>query len=136
MVIIQEEATGCGIASVANIIGRSYAEVKAKANLMGIYAEDVTLYSDTGYVRRLLHEYGVKASSTETSFDSWEGLPDKALLAIKYHKEDDLYFWHWVVFKRSNGKSVVLDSAAYLEQNERTDFEVMEPQWFIEISNV
>jgi len=136
MIIIQEEATGCGIASVANIIGRSYAEVKAKANLMEIYADDVTLYSDTEYVRRLLHEYGIKASSTETPFESWETLPDSALLAIKYHKEDELYFWHWVVFKRGNGKSVVLDSAAYLEQNERTDFEVMEPKWFIEIFNV
>jgi len=31
-VIIQEETTGCGIASVANIVDQSYAEVKAKAN--------------------------------------------------------------------------------------------------------
>lgn len=36
MVVIQEETTGCGIACVANIIERPYADVKAKANSMGI----------------------------------------------------------------------------------------------------
>lgn len=136
MVIIQKETTGCGIASVANIIGRSYAEVKAKANLMGIYADDEALYSDTEYVRKLLNEYGVKISDTETPFDSWETLPDMALLAIKYHEENGHYFWHWVIFKKSAGKSIVLDSAAYLEQNQRTDFGSMKPKWFIEIFNV
>jgi len=59
-----------------------------------------------------------------------------ALLAIKYHQEKGHYFWHWVVFKRSAGKPVVLDSAAYLEKNERTDFESIEPKWFIEVFNV
>ena len=39
-VIIQEQETGCGLASVANLVGRSYAEVKAVANSLGIFAED------------------------------------------------------------------------------------------------
>ena len=68
-VIIQEETTGCGIASVANIVERSYAEVKAKANSMCIFANDESLYSDTAYVRKLLIEYGVKASGTEITFE-------------------------------------------------------------------
>ena len=66
MVIIQEETTGCGIASVANIIERSYAEVKAKANSMGIYANDESLYSDTTYVRSLLNEHGVRYINADT----------------------------------------------------------------------
>lgn len=45
--IIQEETTGCGIASVANVVGKSYAEMKALANSMGIYASDTSLWSDT-----------------------------------------------------------------------------------------
>ena len=134
MVILQEETTGCGIASVANIIERPYADVKSKANSMGIYANDESLYSDTTYVRNLLKEYGVQVSNTEMPFKSWETLPNMALLAIKYHEENGRPFWHWVVFKRLHGKSVVLDSAAYLGHNERTDFQAMEPKWFIEIT--
>ncbi|MEE9354046.1 MAG: hypothetical protein V3U75_00495 [Methylococcaceae bacterium] len=135
-VIIQEEVTGCGLASVANIIQSPYAVVKAKANSMGIFADDDKLYSDTQYVRILLKEYGVQVSSNEIPFNSWETLPDMALLAIKYHEEKGSSFWHWVVFKREHGISVVLDSAAYLEENKRTDFQDIKPEWFIEIPKI
>ena len=134
MTIIQEEETGCGIASVANIVERPYAEVKAKANTMGIFAEDEALYSDTEYVHRLLREYGIRASNVEVPFSSWASLPDEALLSIKYREENGRPYWHWVVFKRTPEGPVVLDSAAYLEENERTDFDSMQPKWFIEIS--
>ena len=133
-VVIQEEKTGCGIASVANIVNLPYADVKNKANSMGIFAEDKTLYSDTGYVRRLLTEYDVETSNKELQFTSWDELPDLALLSIKYHLEDGVPFWHWVVFKRINGSPVVLDSAAYLDENNRLDFDVMEPKWYIEVT--
>ena len=126
----QEQAIG----SVANIINLPYAEVKAKANAMGIFANDNTLFSDTQYVRNLLKEYGVQASSNEIPFLSWEMLPDIALLSIKYHEENGCPFWHWVVFKREQGIPTVLDSAAYLDDNKRTDFQNMKPKWFIEIS--
>ena len=133
-VVIQEEKTGCGIASVANIVNLPYANVKSKANSIGIFAEDKTLYSDTGYVRRLLTEYNVKTSDKELQFTSWDKLPDSALLSIKYHEENGVPFWHWVVFKRVNGSPVVLDSAAYLNENKRLDFDVMEPKWYIEVA--
>ena len=133
-VIIQEETTGCGIASVANIVKRPYTEVKSRANAMGIFADDDALYSNTQYVRHLLKEYGFHASSNEIPFNSWEALPDIALLSIKYYEENNRPFWHWVVFKREQGHSLVLDSAAYLKNNERTDFQLMKPKWFIKIS--
>jgi hypothetical protein len=133
-VIIQEETTGCGIASVANIVELPYAVVKDKANSMGIYADDNMLYSDTEYVRNLLKEYGIQISKNEIPFNSWEALPDMALLSIKHHEENGRPFWHWVVFKRERGIPTILDSAAYLEGNERTDFQDMEPKWFIEVS--
>ena len=132
-VVIQEEKTGCGIASVANIVNRPYADVKAKANSIGIFAEDKTLYSDTEYVRKLLAEYNVETSSKELQFSSWDKLPALALLSIKYHEEEGIPFWHWVVFKRINGSPVVLDSAAYLDENKRLDFDVMKPKWYIEV---
>ncbi|NRB39548.1 MAG: hypothetical protein HRU20_13930 [Pseudomonadales bacterium] len=132
-VVIQEEITGCGIASVANIVDATYAEVKKKANSIGIFAEDKTLYSDTGYVRRLLSEYDVETSSAELAFTAWNRLPDLALLSIKHHEEDGVPFWHWVVFKRIDGKPLVLDSAAYLDKNKRCDFDAMQPKWYIEV---
>ncbi len=135
-VVIQEEKTGCGIASVANIVSLPYADVKGKANSIGIFAEDKALYSDTGYVRKLLSEYDVETSSKETPFLSWDNLPNLALLSIKYHEEAGVPFWHWVVFKRINGNPVVFDSAAYLDENKRIDFDSMEPKWYIEITKI
>ncbi|MFQ3787128.1 hypothetical protein [Halomonas sp. A29] len=131
--VIQEEVTGCGIAAVANILGKTYSEMKARANAMGIYAEDKSLWSDTQYVRRLLSSAGVEASAEETPFESWDSLPDVALLSIKHHQEEGKNFWHWVVFKRVDGQDLVLDSASYLPSNVRTDFDEMQPKWFIAV---
>ncbi|MGG4774883.1 hypothetical protein ACLO87_09655 [Paenalcaligenes sp. Me52] len=132
-VVVQEETTGCGIASVANILGKTYAEMKATANAMGIYAEDTSLWSDTHYVRRLLSHAGIKTSADELPFESWETLPNTALLSIKHHQENGKDFWHWVVFKRAQGEAAVLDSASYLPSNIRKDFDDMQPKWFIAV---
>ncbi len=133
--VVQEETSGCGIGAVANIMGKTYSEMKAFANAMGIYAEDQSLWSDTQYVRKMLAIAGVETSADEIPFESWKALPDLALLAIKYHQQEGKNFWHWVVFKRENGEAVVLDSASYLPSNIRTDFDEMLPKWFIEINN-
>ncbi|ASP38790.1 hypothetical protein CHH28_08895 [Bacterioplanes sanyensis] len=133
--IIQEETTGCGIAAAANILGMSYAEMKAIANNMGIHASDEGLWSDTQYVRRMLSSQGVSTSGQETPFISWSDLPDLALLSIKHYHEAGKDFWHWVVFKRINDQEFVLDSASYLSSNLRQDFDAMQPKWFIEVAN-
>ena len=133
--VIQDETTGCGIASVANILGKSYSEMKAIANSMGIYAEDPSLWSDTQHVRQMLSSAGVATSPDEIPFQSWENLPDLALLSIKHHQEDNNNFWHWVVFMRLDGQEFVLDSASYLQSNIRKDFDAMQPKWFIEVTD-
>lgn len=133
--VVQEETTGCGIAAVANILGKTYAEMKAVANAMGIHAADKSLWSDTQYVRRMLSSAGVQTSADELPFESWDALPDVALLSIKHHQEEGRNFWHWVVFKRIDGRPLVLDSASYLPSNIREDFHAMQPKWFIEIKS-
>ncbi|MBM6552068.1 hypothetical protein [Marinomonas ostreistagni] len=133
--VVQQEASGCGIAAVANILGKTYPEMKTIANDLGIYADDPALYSDTQYVRTLLRQAGVSTSDSEQPFTLWDDLPDTALLAIKYNEEGEQPCWHWVVFKRVDGDAVVLDSAAYLDSNVRTDFFEMEPKWFIEVAS-
>ncbi len=134
--VVQEEVTGCGIASIANIVGKTYKEMKAIANDMGIYADDKSLWSDTRYVRELLSHEGFKTSDNEIAFESWDKLPDMALLSIKHHEEDGINFWHWVVFKRIKEQYFVLDSASYLPSNIRVDFEHMQPEWYIEVSKL
>ena len=132
--VIQEEVTGCGIAAVANITGKSYPEMKQIANVMGIFASDKSLWSQTDYVRELLRSQKIQVSASETPFNAWNELPDCALLAIKHHQEEGKGFWHWVVFKRIDGMPYVLDSASYLDTNLRTDFAQMQPKWFIAIN--
>jgi ABC-type bacteriocin/lantibiotic exporter with double-glycine peptidase domain len=134
-VVLQEEPTGCALACVAMLAKRSYSEVKDLANGLGIFVEDRRLYSETGYVRRLLKAYGIRVAEEETSFTSWQELPDQALLSIKYHIENGQPFWHWVVFVRQDGKPVVLDPATYLPNNRRADFDAMQPKWFIEVDD-
>lgn len=130
----QEETTGCGLASVAAISGRTYTEVKTLANSLGIFADDIKLFSETAYVRKLLRHYNFDTSSEEIPFESWEALPDTALLATKYHHELGKPFWHWVVFNRSHDQPVILDSAAMLECNLRTDFNTIKPEWYITVT--
>lgn len=131
----QEETTGCGIAAVACILGKTYAEIRSIANAMGIYASDKSLWSDTQHVRRILSDAGIEISEVEIPFESWDTLPELALLAIKHHQEEGKNFWHWVVFQRVNDQPFVLDSASYLSSNIRQDFEAMNPKWFIEVKN-
>ncbi len=72
--VVQEETTGCEITSVANILGKTYSEMKAIANAMGIQASDKLLWSDTQYVRCMLSSAGVETSKDDVPFESWEAL--------------------------------------------------------------
>lgn len=131
--VIQQEPTGCGIAASAALAGISYLEAKRCANVLGIYAEDTALWSETAHVRRLLRELGVAVAATETPFTSWESLPDKALLAIKWRMERGRPFWHWVVFVREREEARVLDSKKALRSNLRRDLGRIRPRWYIEV---
>ena len=133
--VIQQEVTGCGIASVAALAGVTYREAKAVANRLGIYAEDRSLWSNTRYVRMLLKHYGIVAGKGETPFRTWAALPDLALLSIKWHLEGGKPFWHWVVYWCTAAGPVVLDSKKVLKTNTRRDFGRIRPKWFIPVRN-
>ena len=131
--VAQLERTGCGIASVAAIVGLSYPEAKSIANSLGIFAHDESLWSDTSYVRKLLSRVGIKTGPRTIPFRSWEALPDVALLSIKWHLEKGRAYWHWAVFVRENGQPYVLDSKKSLRTNRRTDFGRMKLKWYIPV---
>lgn len=129
----QEEKTGCGIACAAALAGISYSSAKKLANHQGIFADDPKLWSDAAWVRKLCASLAIKVSKTQIPFEGWNQLPDRALLAIKWHKENGTAFWHWAVFIREEGKSCVLDPKKSLKTNRRTDFGGIKPKWFLEV---
>jgi ABC-type bacteriocin/lantibiotic exporter with double-glycine peptidase domain len=131
--VVQLERTGCGIASVAAIVGLSYSRAKSIANSLGIFATDPSLWSETSHVRELLRHFGIRTDSRETPFRSWEALPNLALLSTKWHLENGRPYWHWVVFVREGGQPYVLDSKKSLRTNRRTDLGRMKPKWYIEV---
>ena len=132
--VVQLEPTGCGIASVAALAGVTYKAVQRSARRLGIVASDGRLWSGTEHVRRLLGRYRLHAQAGERPFVSWSALPDRALLAIKWQRDQGRPSWHWVVFVREHGKPRVLDSAPSLKRHARTDFGRMKPRWFIAVN--
>lgn len=132
--VVQEERTGCGIASVAAIAGLSYARAKAMAASLGISAQDRRLWSETAPVKRLLAQFGIRTARGTRPFRTWSDLLDCALLAIKWHLEGAGPFWHWVVFVRKKDRRYVLDSKAALKTHVRTDFRRMKPAWFLSVT--
>ena len=85
--VVQEEQTGCAIASSAAIAGISYEEARKVANSLGISATDSALWSQTNHIRQLLSKLGIQTGNKEQPFTSWQLLPNCALLSIKWHIE-------------------------------------------------
>lgn len=132
--VIQQEPTGCAIASSAAIAGLSYAEARKTANDLGIYADDAKLWSETDYIRRLLAQLEIQTATTEQPFAGWDDLPNCALLSTKWHLEQGKPYWHWAVFIREGELQYVLDSKKSLKTNIRTDFGRIKPKWYIEVN--
>jgi len=131
--VVQEEATGCGIASVATLAGLTYQKTKTIAHQLGINVKDPRLWSDTTHLRKLLTHFQIQASNKEIPFTSWKTLPPLALLAIKWHRKGTKASWHWVVYWRGFRGPVVLDPKKALRTHTRTDFGRIKPKWFISI---
>jgi ABC-type bacteriocin/lantibiotic exporter with double-glycine peptidase domain len=131
--VVQEDVTGCGIASVAALAGVTYKQVKEVATRLNIQVSDSRLWSDTAFVRTLLKHYGIEAGPQEQPFLSWKTLPPLALLAVKWRRKGNQAFWHWVIFRRGSEESVVLDPKQSLKKHVRTDFGRIKPKWFITI---
>ena len=132
--VLQQEKNGCAIASSAAIAGISYTKAKKIAASLGISADDSTLWSSTKPVRAILKKLGITTSASKALFKNWETLPDCALLAIKWRKENGTAYWHWVTYVREGENEYVLDSKKALKSNTRTDFGRIKPKWFIKVT--
>ena len=130
--VVQQDLTGCAIASVAVLSGLPYASVKAAAKKIGIEVLDPKNWSRPEPMRALLKAHCVSAGA-QRPFLSWANLPDRALLAVKWHLEPTGPAWHWVVFSREGGDACVFDSKRALKAHRRTDFGRIKPKWYIPI---
>ena len=134
--VVQLERTGCGIASVAALAGVSYREAQRVANRIGIFSDDPKLWSEPHHVRRLLKEYGIGAASTRVPFTSWETLPDRALLAVKWHNEGDRALGIvWCFGKDQTDLSCSIRSAHFADMHGPT-LAVSSRKWFSPVSSI
>ncbi len=131
--ITQKHPEGCALASAAMLTGRSYDEIASLAAPLGIRAGDKALYTSTEPLRRLLDRLGIPVASTERPFMGWDSLPDRALLATKWHVEETLAMWHWVVFHRDESGEAILDPAPDRDDPIRRDLSGIHPKWYIEV---
>ncbi len=131
--VIQQEKTGCAIASAAAIAGVTYNQAKKVANRLGIFSHDTNLWSQTTHIRAILNNFGISTSAKEQPFKDWQALPNCALLSIKWRLIHGKPYWHWVVFIRKGNQAYVLDSKKSLKHNVRTDFGRIKPKWFIHV---
>ncbi|WP_455377955.1 hypothetical protein [Petrachloros mirabilis] len=134
--VIQLERTGCGIAAAAAIAGVGYMRAKTVAASLGITARDRRLWSGTRHVRRLLAYFSVRVSPAPRPFISWDRLPECALLAVKWYREEGRAYWHWVIYVREEGRPYVLDSRKALKDHVRKDFWRMKPRWYLTVDLV
>lgn len=91
------------------------------ADKMGIHADDKRLYTTIEPMRHLLAELGVRGADSVSPFERWGQLPNRCLLATKWHIEAELPHWHWVVFWRDGSESVILGPGriSHIESQER-----------------
>lgn len=129
--IIQIDSTGCGLACVAMLAGRSYEQVKRNSIRLGILEESGPFYTVAKNLRELLRSYNISCDSGG-KIRKWESLPDKAILAINHQEKSNS--WHWVVFVReSKEEFYILDPRRAVKSERRTDFGRMQLRSYIAV---
>jgi ABC-type bacteriocin/lantibiotic exporter with double-glycine peptidase domain len=128
---VQKDKDDCGLACLAMISSRSYAEVKQKAVEIGFRKKGKYGFNTTD-LKKLGEAFDVKLGYRCIPFKSLSLVPSVAILAINY--KEDSGNWHWVVFKRENSEEFVLDPNYSLKKNKRTDFGRMNIGWWLKVS--
>lgn len=115
--VIQEDATGCGLACVAMVAEVTYAEVRQVAvdvlgfDLMGPF------YTDHHEVRWMLAEFGY-ALSRYTPFKSYSPISPLSLLEIEKAGGCN----HWVLLVKHALDMYLLDPAEHIKKAKRRDW--------------
>lgn len=119
--VVQQDSTGCGIACVAMLAGKTYVQVRKLALEILSLEEGDPFYTGTKDLVSLGERYNLKIGVRRRKFKAFEALPDKAILAINYKQNTDT--WHWVVFHRTAKEPYVLDPKKSIKKDKRKDLE-------------
>lgn len=117
--VVQQDSTGCGIACIAMLAGKTYAEVRKYALKTLSLDECGPFYTNTNDLVKLGNQYELNVGVRRRKFKSFDILPDKAILAINYKENTNT--WHWVVFHRTSSEQYVLDPKKSIKNNKRKD---------------
>lgn len=128
--ILQEDATGCGLACVAMIVGETYADVKKVALENEILEEKRTFYTTSSDLINLLDHFNLKAKRGKRVSD-WSSIQSLSIVAINYKENIDS--WHWVVYVPDDKHGYVLDPHKKIKNDKRIDFSRMRLRSYIPI---
>jgi len=131
--ILQEDGTGCGIACIAMITGRSYQQIKDELIKMPGYSAKGPFYTDASELRALAKSQGVSLIKRKRKFKEWKLVPNGSILAIRFKEKNSEQEWHWVVFNRINGREFVIDPKKSIKTDQRTDFGRIKAKWYLPI---
>lgn len=128
--IIQDDATGCGLACVAMIVDETYAEVKKVALDNGFFENKRTFYTISSDLITLLDYFRVKAKK-ERKGSHWLSVQSVSIVAINFRKNSNS--WHWVVYVPDENQGYVLDPHKKIKNDKRVDFSRMRLRSYIPI---
>ena len=128
--ILQEDATGCGLACIAMIVGETYAEVKKIALDNEILEEKRTFYTTSSDLITILDHFHVKAKKGR-KVSHWPSVQTLSIVAINYKENNDS--WHWVVYVPDENQGYVLDPHKKIKNDQRVDFSRMKLRSYIPI---
>lgn len=131
--IIQDDATGCGLACVAMIVGATYAEVKKVALDNGILEEKRTFYTISRDLISLLNYFNFKAERGK-EVSHWSSIQSLSIVAINFRESSNS--WHWVVYVPDENQGYVLDPHKKIKKEQRRDLSRMRLRSYISIDSI
>lgn len=129
--VLQQDASGCGLACVAMLANASYAQVKDEALKLPHFTLEDTYHTQGIDLRILLNRFHIQCGKRLVRFSEWNRLPDCCVLAVNYNERYQM--WHWVLFLRVGPDSYVLDPRKTILSSKRRDFGRMKPFWYLKI---
>jgi len=129
--IIQEDATGCGLACVAMVAETTYAEVRQVAVESLGFDTAGPFYTFNYDLRYMLAEYGYGLSRC-TSFKSYAPIGPLSILEIERTGKNN----HWVLLVKCGLDMFVFDPATHIKTEKRRDWKRLKVKSYMNVKRV
>lgn len=128
---VQVDSTGCGIACVAMLTGKSYEYIKQVGLENDIFSTKKAFYTDTADIVKMLKILGIH-SERGRKVSNWDTIKSISIVGINYRESSDT--WHWVVYIPNEEEKYVLDPNKKIKTDKRTDFSRMKLRSYIPVN--